>query len=60
MFKTADGKAATSESSQAWTFSPAHPELPEQLFPGPYVETLSEARTKLAARFQHPSRSVGL
>jgi hypothetical protein len=36
------------------------PELPEQLFPGPYVETLSEARTKLAARFQHPSRSVGL
>ena len=46
MLKTADGKAATSESSQAYFVS--------------YVETLSEARTKLAARFQHPSRSVGL
>jgi hypothetical protein len=46
MLKTADGKAATSERPQASLVS--------------YVETWSEVRTKLAARFQHPSKSVGL
>jgi hypothetical protein len=47
VFKKADQQGRSERGGEAYSFSPARPELPEQLFPESYIEPLSDARTKL-------------
>jgi hypothetical protein len=50
--KGSSGKATGESKTEAWRFSPTHPELSEQLFSRVgYVEDLSDARTMLADLF---------
>ncbi len=48
-------EAAGEKNPEAYSFAPARPELPRQLFASMgYVEEFFEPRTKAGGHFQHP------